>query len=226
MEFNLAELEAQIPRASLASPTILTFCTRAPEQRVVENLDNIVPECFRNYYREGTFRVCAPRPPTAQAHLERHPRRRRKPQRQPPLRPKQDRAQAQVQPRSAPPKLQRARQDRLIFRSGVLDGTTRPDENVEPFSVWPRAAPRPPPTPPPGLSPPRQGRLASYRPPRPKRRAQPRVAQLTLAQTHPVQVAEQLRSVANLLAPRPTLAPPAPTTQILDMPSAHSSEGA
>lgn len=65
MEFDLAELEAQIPRASMTCPTIMTFCTRAPERRVVENIDGIVPACFRIYYKEGTFRICALQSPKA-----------------------------------------------------------------------------------------------------------------------------------------------------------------
>lgn len=68
MEFNLDELLAQIPRARTASPSILTFMTRAREARVVENIDSLIPDSFRVYYKEGKSRVCPPRgPPLPQA---------------------------------------------------------------------------------------------------------------------------------------------------------------
>lgn len=127
MRFDTEELVSQIPRTHLHSPTILAFKTRAPEARVVANVDDIIPGAFRVYYREGIFSVRAPKQmaETATEARSRHGRHRhRKPARTTQTRLPASRQEA-VQPsgpqqrrapKRAPP---HKRQTRLVFLSGV-----------------------------------------------------------------------------------------------------------
>lgn len=139
MRFDIQELVGQIPRVQLRTPTILTFKTRAPEARVVENIDDIVPEGFRVHYREGTFAIRAPKQEMQPSAEARQRRRRRKPTRAPQHRPPAPHRAAAPKrgpwQASSKPTVQRRRKDRLVFRSGVLEGPAAPDRAPSPFTV-------------------------------------------------------------------------------------------
>lgn len=145
MRLDIEEAMMQIPHAQLRTPTIVTFKTRAPKARVVENIDSIVPAVFRVYHREGTFRMCAPKVAKATAQEIRQSHRRRRPQRAPPTRPPGARPQTAPRSQRAGPVLQqaqpRSRLARLFFRSGVLDGTAPPDTECAILGVAARVEP-------------------------------------------------------------------------------------
>lgn len=217
MMFDVQDLVCQIPRAQLGSPTILSFVRRAPEEHGVMNIDDVVPDVFRVHYREGTFTIRAPKPQARTISEARSRRRRRKAPRPPQPRPPPARPAAAPKRRALQAQsraVQHRGGHRLVFRSGVLEGTTAPDRAPSPFTLWPQTQPRRPLTPPPGLSPPRAAAASKACQPRPKKRAH-QAGAVALVQTHPEQVADLLRSVANLIASRPSAAPEMQQLRIL-----------
>lgn len=121
MRFNLEELSSQLPRARMQGPTILQFRTRAPEARVVENVDDIIPVSFRVYYHNGVFSIRMPKQKPEQSTAPQASSRRRGP-RGPTQAPQRLPAPAarsaplhRSLPQRAPPK---RRKERLVFRSG------------------------------------------------------------------------------------------------------------
>lgn len=197
--FDVADLLHGVPKSALTSPAILSFKTRAPEAKVVSKLDEIIPTDFRVYYKDDVFHIRAPRQPARkpQRRSKRSEQKAQTPRGPPPCR----RRPGQL---PEPPRVQlRPRQQRspLVFRSGVLERTCAQDEQATPFTLWPKrclatlAAPGQHPT---------QSSSPVVCEPRPKKQARQAAAPRSSCAPHPEHVADLLRSIADVVAPRPT----------------------
>lgn len=157
------------------------------------------PDLFRVYYKEGVFSFRAPWRPRSPRQRDGH-RRGRKPQHRSPAQARRGGRPAMPPQHPDAPRHRAPQRSRLVFRSGVLEGTC-PAEQPRLFTLWPqtpqRAQPEVPPT--------RNEQEQTFVHPCPKKQARQPSAP-SGSQPHPEHIADLLRSIANIIARRPSSA--------------------